>query len=988
MRKFYKQFKLLLLFTFITGIAAAQQFTVTGKVTDGSTGEALIGVNVVVKGTTFGAITDIEGNYNLKVEGPSAQLVFTFIGYLSEEAEVSSIANTLNMILMEDVTKLQEVVVTGLASSIKRSNLANSVASISSKELSGTTTQSTMDGALYGKFKGANITSNSGAPGGGISIKLRGITSINASNEPLYIIDGIYLDNSTISAGLNVVSAASGGGSQSTQDNPSNRIADIDPEDIETIEVLKGASAAAMYGSRASGGVIIITTKKGKAGKTKISLSQSIGFVKILNPLGVRDFTEQRVRDTYNEDEVALFTAAKNAGTLRNYEDELYGHKGLLSTTRLTLSGGTDKTNFFFGITRKNDEAIVKNTGYEKTSFRLNLGHQVTDWLEMNVSSSFINSSADRGFFNNDNSGTTMGISFVSTRPWTQLLPDADGNYPNNPNSASNFLQTRDLITNNESINRLIGGVSATATIFKDDKQNLKFIGRAGVDYYNLATSALFPNSLQFQKNGNGTNGVSVQGTTVNRNTNYSAFLVHTIFPRSSDLSLTTQLGITAENFDNNGILGTATNLNGAQTNLDQSGSRDIAQSRLIQNDRGFFVQEEVNYNDKIIATLGLRGDKSTNNGDVNKLFYYPKASLAINLHEFDFWSMDNIDLLKLRIAYGQAGNFATFGSKYTPLGGIIINGIPGIRISSVQGNSNVEPERQEELEFGFDLGLLQNKIGIDFTYYIKTVTDQLLTRQVPSSSGFTSQVVNAADMKNKGIEIGLNLNLVNTDDIKWSSRTSFWTNKAEVTRLDIPSYTTGGFADFLGQFRIKEGHSPTEIIGVGENPDEDGLVVFGNAEADFQMSFQNSVSYKNFEFSMLWHWKQGGENINLTTLLSDLNGTSFDFDKIDLDPEGKLGNGDYRLGELGSNSAPYIENAGYVRMREIGIYYNIPKSIFSDVMSLKVGFSGNNLINFFEYRSYDPEVSNFGGKGLSSGVEVTPFPSAKRFNFHVIANF
>ena len=266
---------------------------------------------------------------------------------------------------------------------------------------------------------------------------------------------------------------------------------------------------------------------------------------------------------------------------------------------------------------------------------------------------------------------------------------------------------------------------------------------------------------------------------------------------------------------------------------------------------------------------------------------------------------------------------------------------------------------------------------------------------QVPSSSGFTSTLLNAADMENKGVEMGLNWNVFNKTNFNWNLTSFWWTNNSNVTRLDIPAYTTGGFADFLGQFMIKEGYSPTSVIGVGPSPDvdlnDDGtntLQVFGNAEADFNLSLSNQFSFYNFDVTMLWHWKQGGENVNLTALLSDLSGTSPDYDKIDLDPEGAIGNGDYRLGELGSNSAPYIEDAGYMRMRELGVYYNIPRSVFGDVMGLRLGFSGNNLINIFDYRSYDPEVSNFGGNGLSTGVEVTPFPSSKRYNFHVIANF
>ncbi len=984
--KFYRIVFMVILILCSGVILQAQELKVSGTVTDATTGEGIAGVNVVVKGTSTGTITSIDGNYSISVSSGAA-LLFSFVGYVTEEYTVSS--STLNVSMTEDVTSLQEVVVSGLASTVKRTNLANSVASISGAELTGIATQQTMDGALYGKFKGANISANSGAPGGGISIKLRGLTSINGSNEPLYIIDGVYIDNSAISAGLNVVSQAAGGGSQSNQDNPSNRIADLDPEDIQSIEILKGASAAAIYGSRASGGVIIITTKKGQQGKAQISLSQTLGWTQMLNPLGQRSWDETKVAASFGASEVPNFVAARNAGKLIDYEDELYGNKGLLSTSRITVTGGGDRTTYFVAATRKNDEAIVKNTGYEKNSFRLNLENALSERVKLNLNTNYIESSTDRGLFSNDNSGATMGVSFVSTPSWAQLLPDANGNYPNNPYSASNFLQTRDLITNNESVKRIITGLNLDAVLLKRDNMSLRLNARGGIDNYTLVTTALFPNTLQFQSDGNGTNGVSIQGTTTNRNTNMAAFLIHDFFPGSSGLSFRTQFGITGENFDRNNIVGTASFLNGSQTNLDQSGSVTIEQDRLIQKDRGFFAQEEINLNDQIIATVGLRGDKSSNNGDPNKLYYYPKASLAVNLTEFSFWNIEPINQFKLRVAYGEAGNFAVFGDKFISLEPVNINGNSGLTVSNLLGNQEIGPERQKEFETGFDVTALNNKISLDFTYYVKTVEDLLLRAQIPASTGQTTKVVNAAEMVNKGIEIGLNGNVINTSTLKWTSRLSYWSNDTEVTRLDVPSFTTGGFADFLGQYRIKEGHSPTEIIGVGPNPDEDGLVVFGDAQPDFNLSFLNSVTWKNFELSMLWHWKKGGDNINLTALLSDLSGTSADYDKIDLDPDKQLGNGDYRLSVLGANTEPYIEDASYLRMREIGVYYNLPKTMLGNFLnSVKVGFSGRNLINIFDYRSYDPEVSNFGGKGLSSSVEVTQYPSSKNYNFHLLVKF
>ena len=660
--------------------------------------------------------------------------------------------------------------------------------------------------------------------------------------------------------------------------------------------------------------------------------------------------------------------------------------KGCCSTHAFSISGGNEKTRFFLGGTFKDEEGIVQNTGYDKQAIRFNLDHQFNDWLDAAVSTNFIHSSADRGLFNNDNSGTSMGISFSATPGFAQLLPDELGNYPANPFAASNFLETRDRITNNETVDRFIAGATVNARIFSDDNTSLKLVVRGGVDQYTLATTAIFPNTVQFQRDGNGLNGVSIQGNTVSLNTNIAAFLVWSEY-LSNGLSLRTQIGVTQEDFDRNTILGTATNLIGTQTNLDQAGSRNLDQDRLIQQDKGLFVQEEINYNDQIIATLGLRADKSSNNGDPNELFYYPKASLAANLHNFDFFSSQSISQLKLRVAYGQSGNFAVFGDKFTSFEGGVIGGAPAARIGLARGNPNVKPERQIETEFGFDLGLLDNRIQVDATYYIKTVEDLLLSADVPTSSGFQEQVVNAAELENKGVEIGVAADIVRGSGLNWYSRVGWWKNDAEVTRLSIPSYTDVGFSVGLGTFRIKEGHSPTEIISVGpaELQDEDGVVIFGDAEPDFQMSFYNELSWKDFDLTFLVHWKQGGKGINLSSLLFDDGETTHDYDDMTVD--GVNPNGLARLLSIGTANHAYIQDAGYVRLREVGLYYRLPDNFLGDV-DLKVGVSGNNLINIFDYDSYDPEVSNFGANGLSSGVEVNPFPSAKRVNFHIVADF
>ncbi|MFK5981701.1 MAG: SusC/RagA family TonB-linked outer membrane protein [Flavobacteriaceae bacterium] len=982
--------KLLFLLLLLPSFMFAQNI-VTGTVSD-ENGETIPFANVIEKGTSNGVTTNMNGTFSIDVSNLPVTLVFSSLGYTTVEQE--SNGSPFMVTMAESSEALDEVIITGLATSIKRTNSANAVSSISAEQLVGTTPPATLDGALYGKFPGAVVSANSGSPGGGLSIKLRGATSISGNTQPLYIIDGIYIDNSSIPAGLNTVSGAASGGSASNQDNPSNRIADINPEDIANIEILKGASAAAIYGSRASAGVIIITTKKGKAGDTKFKFSQATGWQEAVNLLGLRDYTEDRVRDSFGDDAVADFVAARNEGRLIDYEKEIYGEKGFISNTNFSMSGGSDNTTYYAAASHVNEDGIVKKTGYEKTSLRLNLDHRATDFLKIALTTNYIYSSADRGFFNNDNTGTTIGVTMTGVTPWLELFPNANGVYPDNPSGASNPLQTRDLVTNNETVNRFIMGGRAYLDIYKADNSNLELILTGGLDIYGLKTKAIFPKELQFEKPGvSGRNGESIQGDTQNKNYNLSAFLVHNYFT-DNDINFRTQIGITSEHFDRDTKLITAAGLVASETNVDQAANTGVSQFRLKQEDSGFFVQEEVNFRDMIIATIGLRGDKSSNNGDSNEMFYFPKASLAVNLAKMSFWNTDSSwNQLKLRVAYGEAGNFPPPGAIFNSYAAFSTDGLLGISLIGVRGSKDLKSERQKELEFGADLGFFDGRLKFGGTYYIKTIEDVILQAALEPSSGYTSEFVNAGELQNKGIELELQTTPVLTDNFRWDFGVNYFKNESEVTRLDVDPFNVGAFGATLGTFRIEEGASATQIVGIGPNPGPNGFQVYGDAEADFQMAFTNMFSYKRLDLTFLFQWKKGGENINLTSLLTDLNGTSHDYDTVDLDPAGVLGNGAYRLSQLGSSAEPFVEDASYLKMRELGLYYTFPSTALAHVVggnidSIKLGFSGTNLISIFDYNSYDPEVSNFGGGTIFTGVEVTPYPSSRRYLFHVAVNF
>jgi TonB-linked SusC/RagA family outer membrane protein len=976
MRKRLHFFTVTALMTLFHSALLAQNKTVTGLVTAGNN-IPVQGVTISVKDSPRATTTDANGKFTISVFD-NTSLIVSVAGYKTQTINTAG-ASDLQIKLVADVSRLDEVVVTGLATSVKRRDLPNAVTVIGAKELNGIAPAQTLDAALEGKIPGANIIANSGAPGGGVSVKLRGVTSVFGNTQPLYVIDGVYVDNTATSGGLNAVTLASPGSPTSNQDNPSSRIADIRPEDIENIEILKGASAAAIYGSRAAGGVIIITTKKGKPGRTNITFSQDIGFLSPIKLLGVRQFTAETAA-TLPGDSATLvnaFLEAQSKGEIYNYEKEVYDHTALTSNTEVSMRGGSEKTDFYFSAGYEDDGGIVEGTGYSNTSVRLNLNHKITDGIKIGFSTNYINSSADRGLFGNDNSGATIGVTLASTPGFAQLHPDANGNYPNNPLAASNPLQTIALMKNNESVNRFIMGTSLQAILQKSGKSSTELIGRGGLDFYNLQTSVLFPSELQFETVNK---GQSIQGFTKSLNVNYILSLVNT-FVASSTLSLTTSAGITGEMGDYNNLLNVASQIIAGQSNVDQAGALSATQNRNKFLNNGIFIQEEAKIINAIYLTAGLRFDQSSNNGDVSKYYLYPKGGISWNLTDMGLVKHGVFESIKLRAAYGEANNVPAYGSKFTSFGISNISGYPGLLVNSTEGKADIKPERQKEFETGVDFSLLKGRLGFELTYYAKDINDFLLLTTPPPSSGFAQQWINAGDLTNHGVELGMNARPVESNNIVWNTSVNFWLNRSKITKLIVPPVqlgSTGGV--LLGTYQIEQGKSATQIVGLNGH----GVGPLGDAEPKFQMSTYNDITLnKRLSLRFLIHWKYGGQNVNVTSLQSVFGGTSANYDEP---TKSGMPYGVTQLMQIGVNAQQTVETSSYLRFREIGLYYDI-KSPVSFIKMINIGASLHNYFTITKYKGYDPEVSNF-GTGFSSGVDICPYPSSKQAALHLSLSF
>jgi TonB-dependent SusC/RagA subfamily outer membrane receptor len=482
--------------------SAWAQFTVIGTVIDANTDEPLISVNIFHPATSNGASTNADGEFTLELPGQNATLRISYIGYTTQEVEVSASNSEITVALEPSVSDLEELVVTGLASSVKRENLANSVSTISAEELTGDSTPSTIDNALQGKVVGANFVSSNGAPGGGVDIKLRGISTLGAgSSQPLIIVDGVYINNDELETGVSAVSNQA----DPNQDDGANRLADLNPDEVESIEVLKGPSAAAIYGARANAGVVIIETKRGSGGATQVSFSQDIGYSTILNGIGAASWDEDKIDLVYGEGSSLAQTAkqlyndALQNGTLRDYEDLVFGNEGASLNTQLSVSGGGENTQFYISGSFKDDNGIIKNTGFNRYSVRGNIDHQLTDNISIASSSNYINTQSNRGWTGNGGVGSVVqGV--INTPTFAQLLAGEDGNYPNNSFFSMNPLELIDFGVNDQSVNRFLQSLSTDITLFREGESTLNMNVDGGIDFINSSSMVYMPPFLQFQQ--------------------------------------------------------------------------------------------------------------------------------------------------------------------------------------------------------------------------------------------------------------------------------------------------------------------------------------------------------------------------------------------------------------------------------------------------------------------------------------------------------
>jgi TonB-linked SusC/RagA family outer membrane protein len=986
------------LLTLLAVADASAQRRVTGRVS-GTSGEPLQTAHINVQGTTINTYSADDGRFTLLNVPSGAQvLVVRRIGYRRQLVPLASTADAIDIKLEKDVLELERQVITGTTTSISSINSANAIAQVSGEQLNKAPSP-TIENALQGKIPGAVISQNSGAPGGGMQVQLRGTTSINANSSPLYVIDGIILSNVAISNGLNSITAA-GGGITNSQDQPVNRIADLNPADIENIEVLKGASAGAIYGSLASNGVIIITTRRGTQGRPVGTITQRLGQFTLSHKLGLRCFgSAAEVKSAFTFGTKAADIAAGQAvadeytaagGACHDFENDFYSGNPMSYETDGSIRGGNGGTTYYIGGLAKRDNAIQRNSYYQKQSMTANLSQVLGSHVTVRANNEFVHSLTDRGISGNDNADiVSPGDVFSSTPTWVDL----SARQPN-PwlGSGSNPFQTADIVKQPEDVYRYIGSVNTSYSAFSSRRQALDFTLIAGVDAFSYNAKVLSPPDAFFEPN-DGLPGTIVVDKSQNVSANFNLSGAHKFI--SDFATASTSFGVRQGRRQSSLIVNQGRNLPAGVSDVNFGVVQAVSENQSLIKDFAYYAQEEIlTLGERLLLTGGVNFERTSVNGDDKKFYAYPKTALSYRLPFLPKFT----DELKLRIAYGKAGNQPPYGYKFTTLPTGVYDNVLGARPSTTAGDPTIKPETSTELEGGIDAQFLGGRAGIDFTVFRKNVTDLILSAAVANTSGFSTRLLNAGALQNTGTEIGLSATPIQRSYLTWISRTTYANVDGRITSLGgLPCFNGGSFfSTKYGAPYVCNGYSPSTVQARNgyDSTFNNGVYVsrarrITNFESapDFNMGFSNEINIGPVRLYGLLDWRHGGKVANLTNAY---------FDPIAADNTGFLADtakSRARNDAVNNNGASYLEDAGFVKLRELSVAYTLPRSFtqrfFSSVtQDLRLEISGRNLKTWTPYTGYDPEVSNFSNQNIGRFQDVTPYPPSRSVFFSLTANF
>ena len=986
--------------SWVVPAGAQEAYQISGRVIDVATGAGLASVSVALRGTSLGTVTDENGGFVLEANVPSGAYVLELssIGrrtatrslQLGAQRNVSVGAVALE----ESVVELEELVVTGTGSAVERRELGNTVESVSGREIAEAPGVSTVDQALQGKVTGALISENSGQPGGGVSIRLRGTSSILGGAEPLIVVDGVIIDNSSealIPLGANATYQGA---------SVTNRLADIAPEDIARVEIVKGGAAAALYGSRANNGVIQIFTRRGQQGATRVTAGG--------------EFSWSRTPERYDLNMVPLATFAdvqySGADSIGapverfDIQDEIW-QTGFGTGLHTSVSGGSGGTTFYASGSYRDEEGIVRTVGYNRVNGRLNLSQLIGERFTLRGNVGVSNSKASFVPEGEQTQGVLTSAIFTPTSFDYRFDPDL-GRYPYNPILGLNPLTALETYVATEDVLHLLGNIEGQWRPL--DALELSYL--VGLDDYRLENVYLRPRYAE----GPGFLGSIQNPIRLSRSINHNVTANHD-WALGGGMTLTSTAGTRYSSSDTDEVRAAASDLTPGQTTVGGavvSAAQSLTQFRTF----GVFLQEHLNVGDRLYLTGAINYEGSSAFGEDERWQMFPKFGASYVLTEEpalqNSFLTDWFSIVRLRAAYGETGGQPPFVySRFDNFLPFSYGNLPALAPSDLAGNPDLKPERERELEGGIDLGLLGGRVQLELTAYDQTTDDLVLSVALPPSIGRQSQFRNIGDLTNTGFEAALETVNLDRDNFSWRSRLQYARNENRVEQL-----VTDGDTIQVGYLNaVIEGHPAGVFIGGIYARGADGEILYndaglplrardtlpdgttpfarrtiGDPNPDFTLSFSNTFSIgENLELSMLLDGRFGNDVANFSRRIAELFGAAAVTSR---EATGDTVSRTYILSPTSRAGIyeEYIEDGSFVKLREVAVSYRFGQGWVQDYVraeSLTVRVAGRNLYTWTDYSGLDPEVNLFSANTVARGVDfgTTPVPRSVVVGFNVV---
>lgn len=1006
-----------------------QQTTITGTVTSAADQTPLPGVSVVLKGTQTGTVTDAQGRYSIDISATPAVLVFSFIGYRTAEIDVDG-RTVVNLALEADVTELQEVVVTSFGIEQEKRSLGFSAQAVSGENLM-QMRQPNVVSALQGQVAGVQITNSGGAPGMSSRIIVRGITSLDptASNQPLFVVDGIPIDNSTFEVGS--------GATPNTPRGLSNRALDINPSDIESVNVLKGAAATALYGVRAANGAIVITTKKGKAGKVQITASSTLGLERINKYPSFQKKYGQGSNRLYAPDDIfPAWGAPIDVANLIDPEYRYYDNvKNAMQTGRswdnhISISGGNDAATFYASVSNTDHEGVIPFSTWQRTVAKVSGSVKFSEKFSTSVSINYTNSGGNRvphdRFMEN--------LMYYPVTRDVRNFEDEDG-LQNYVGLSDNPLYSAKYWTYEDDVDRILGNINLSYRPASWISLNY----RLGTDFYSDFREEIAPGPRSVTDDFPIDPTGFIEHTRITSRILNSNFYVELNKGLTDRLNATLRLGHELFEEERNSIVNTGKEFDIPQffqfSNTRQlSVLQNLRRRRLI----GAYGDLLLNYGDFLYLNITGRNDWTSTLPAGNNSFFYPSYNLS-----FVFSEVLNLPAAlsfgKVRASYGEVGKdtepYLT-STVYEKSLGFPIDGILAYSRADTRGNANLKPERTTTIDLGAELKLFENRVGLEFTWYKSNSKDQIFQVPISETTGYPLVVENVGEIENRGIEVILTASPIRTTNFEWNLTANFTRNRNRVINIaegldEFPIEEQFGYSGSTVTMKIKEGDAYGNLYGTSfqryygpEGAPENqkyvdygrplligangfpvrntGQLVLGNAQPSWLGGLRNTFSYKGFSLSFLidvrWGVDQYDQFHNFLSAFGKLDYSENRDDMVIFDgvladgtpntrpvylgqalgPDGiDYGQGFYRV-YFRTTSENFVKDASFVKLRNISLGYSLPRTWLEKTpfQSASISATVNNIILWTPWITFDPESFSSGAAGNATGFTGLTYPS------------